>query len=67
MYQFRLSQSVSFILLLLAGLGLTTLLAQEAGETVIKREPIEHDFYAAGETVHIAAPAGVTVSKKSRR
>ena len=56
MRQFRLSQSVSLILLLLAGLGITTLLAQEAGETVIKREPIEHDFYAAGETVHIAGP-----------
>jgi cytoskeletal protein CcmA (bactofilin family) len=51
----RLTQIVSLIGLVL-GLTLTTLLAQEAGQTVIKRDPIEHDFYAAGETVHIAGP-----------
>jgi len=51
----RLLQTMSLIGLVL-GISLTTLLAQEAGETVIKREPIDHDFYAAGETVHIAGP-----------
>ena len=43
-------------LLLASSLALTTILAQEAGQTVIKRDPIDHDFYAAGETVHIAGP-----------
>ena len=43
-------------LLLASSLALTTLLAQEAGQTIIKRDAIEHDFYAAGETVHIAGP-----------
>ena len=51
----RFIQVTSLIGLVL-GLTLTTLLAQEAGQTVIKRDPIEHDFYAAGETVHIAGP-----------
>lgn len=33
---------------------ITTLFAQEAAQTIIKRDPIYHDFYAAGQTVHIA-------------
>lgn len=52
----RWLQALSLILLFLAGVTLTTLQAQDAGQTVIKREPIEHDYYAAGETVHIAGP-----------
>jgi cytoskeletal protein CcmA (bactofilin family) len=51
----RLLQTLSLIGLVL-GISLTTLLAQEAGETIIKRDPIDHDYYAAGETVHIAGP-----------
>jgi cytoskeletal protein CcmA (bactofilin family) len=51
----RLMQTVSLVVLVL-GASLTALLAQEAGQTVIKREPIEHDFYGVGETVHIAGP-----------
>ena len=52
----QLLQPVGLILFFLVGFSLTTLLAQEVGETVIKREPIDHDFYAAGETVTIAGP-----------
>ena len=52
----RFIQPFSIVLLLLLGLSLTSLLAQDAGETIIKREPIEHDYYAAGETVTIAGP-----------
>jgi len=52
----RLFQPISIALLLILGVTLTTILAQEAGQTVIKRDPIEHDYYAAGETVHIAGP-----------
>jgi hypothetical protein len=52
----RWLQTLSFILLFLVGVTPTTLQAQDAGQTVIKREPIEHDYYAAGETVHIAGP-----------
>ena len=52
----QLLQPVGLILFFLVGFSLTTLVAQEVGETVIKREPIDHDFYAAGETVTIAAP-----------
>jgi len=50
----RLFQPISIALLLILGVTLTTILAQEAGQTVIKRDAIEHDYYAAGETVHIA-------------
>ena len=49
-------QPLSIVLLFILGITLTTSLAQDAGETIIKREPIEHDYYAAGETVHIAGP-----------
>jgi hypothetical protein len=52
----HLFQPIGLILFFLVGFSLTTLLAQETGETVIKREPIDHDFYAAGETVTIAGP-----------
>ena len=56
MSQKRLFQPLSILLLFILGITLTTLLAQDAGETIIKREPIEHDYYAAGETVQLAGP-----------
>ena len=56
MSQKRLVQPLSIVLLFILGITLTTSLAQDAGETIIKREPIEHDYYAAGETVHLAGP-----------
>ena len=56
----RYIQPISLILLLL-GISLTSLWAHEhgheAGETVIKRQPITHDFYAAAEMILISGPA----------
>ena len=56
----RYIQPITLILLLL-GVSLTSLWAHEhgheAGETVIKRQPITHDFYAAAEMILISGPA----------
>ena len=53
----RLIQPISLILLLL-GISLTSLLAHEheheAGYTILKRQPIAHDFYGAAEMVLIS-------------
>ena len=54
----RLIQPLSLMLLFLFGASLTSLWAHEhgheAGETVIKRQPITHDFYGAAEMVLIS-------------
>ena len=39
--------------LLVVSISLTALFAQDAGQTVIKRAPINHDFYGAGQTVQL--------------
>lgn len=44
------------LIVLILGFSMPTLLAQEAGETLIKRDPINHDFYAAGQSVHLIGP-----------
>jgi hypothetical protein len=53
----RLLRTVSLVGLVL-GASLTTLLAHEegheAGEILVKRDPIAHDFYGAAQTVHIS-------------
>jgi len=53
----RLIQAISLILLL-PGISLTSLLAHEheheAGYTILKRQPIAHDFYGAAEMVLIS-------------
>lgn len=51
----RWLHSISLIVLAL-GVSITALLAQDAGQTIIKRGPIDHDFYAAGQTVHLSGP-----------
>ncbi|MGD8577503.1 MAG: hypothetical protein PVG13_10475 [Thiohalophilus sp.] len=42
--------------LLVTSISLTALFAQDAGETIIKRDPIDHDFYGAGQTVQLIGP-----------
>lgn len=51
----RWLQAVTLVVLAL-GIPLSALLAQDAGQTIIKRDPIDHDFYAAGQTVHLIGP-----------
>jgi len=48
-----LSTASLIILLLVAAFSL---LAQETGQTIIKRGPIDRDFYAAGQSVHLLGP-----------
>jgi len=55
MHRSRLLQIVTVILLAL-GVSMTALLAQDTGETIIKREPIDHDYYAAGQTIQLIGP-----------
>ena len=58
MHSRRWIKLFSLMLLFLFGASLTSLLAHEhghaAGETVIKRQPITHDFYAAAEMILIS-------------
>ncbi len=57
MHMPRFIQPISLILILL-GISLTSLLAHEhgheAGYTILKRQPIAHDFYGAAEMVLIS-------------
>lgn len=55
MHRSRLLQILTVIVLAL-GVSITALLAQDTGETIIKREPIDHDFYAAGQTIQLIGP-----------
>jgi len=50
----RLLSSASLIVLML--FAAFSLQAQDTGQTIIKREPIDRDFYAAGQSVHLLGP-----------
>lgn len=47
--------STASLAILLLGIVFSAL-AQDTGQTIIKREPIDHDFYAAGQVVHLLGP-----------
>lgn len=42
--------------LLVTLISLPALFAQDAGQTIIKRDPIDHDFYGAGQTIQLTGP-----------
>lgn len=62
----RLLSTASLIILVMVG-ATSTLLAQDTGETIIKREPIDRDFYAAGQTVHLIGPVNGDVTIAGQR
>jgi hypothetical protein len=61
----RLLSTASLILLMLV--AAFSLLAQETGHTIIKREPIDRDFYAAGQVVHLLGPVNGDVTIVGQR
>lgn len=52
MYSTQLFQRISLIVFLLA-MSSTSIFAQDAGQTIIKRGPIGHDYYGAGQSVYL--------------
>lgn len=61
----RLLSTASLIILMLV--AAFSLLAQDTGQTIIKREPIDRDFYAAGQVVHLLGPVNGDVTIAGRR
>lgn len=56
MFRIRLQDCLPAVVLVICGFAVTSVLAQEVGETVVVDTPTTQDIYLAGRTVTVAAP-----------